>query len=186
MELNDRYTIAFKGLKTGGYDFEFAIDGELFRVFESPEISDGSGRACIHLDRAESLLTLDIRIEGQVVVPCDRCLEACALPIDFQGRLLVRFADEPGEYDGELLWLHPSDEELDLTQYLYESIVLSLPYQRVHPEGACDPEMLKHFRIVSSAEFEAIEERAAHTVEQLGEEQQALLARLKEQLEGRN
>lgn len=184
MELNERYTIAFKGLKPGGYDFEFGIDGELFRFFESPEIKDGTCEAKVHLERAESLLTLDVAIAGQVVVPCDRCLEDCPLSVDFEGRLLVRFSDEPGEYDGDVLWLHPADDRLDLTQYLYESVVLSLPYQRVHPEGGCDPGMLSRFRIVSGAEFDAIEERAAHTTEQLGEEQQAILARIREQLGG--
>ena len=43
----------------------------------------------------------------------------------------------------------PGEDEVDLAQYIYESIVLSLPYQRVHPEGECDPEMLGRFRIVS-------------------------------------
>ena len=183
MELAQRYKIAFKGLKTGGYDYEFPIDGELFRFFESPEIKDGNALAKVHMERAESQLTLDVEIAGEVVVPCDRCLEDCRLPVGFEGRLVVRFCDEPAEYDGDVLWLHPSDDEVDLTQYLYESVVLSLPYRRVHPEGECDAEMLKRFRIVSSEEFAAIEEQAAHTSEQLGEEQQALLARLKEQLQ---
>lgn len=106
------------------------------------------------------MLTADVRITGHVVVPCDRCLEDCRIPIDFEGRLLVKFSDEPREYDGEVLWLLPGEDEVDLSQYIYESIVLSLPYQRVHPEGECDPEMLKRFRIVSDEEFSAIENRA--------------------------
>ena len=186
MESASRYTIAFKGLKPGSYTYGFELDGELFRAFESPEITDGRLKACVQMERAERQLTLDVAIEGEVVVPCDRCLEDCRLPVRYAGRLLVRFSDEPAEYDGDVLWLHPSDEELDLAQYLYESVVLSLPYRRVHPEGECDAEMLKRFRIVSSEEFAAIEERAARTTEQLGDEQQALLARFKEQLEEGN
>lgn len=183
MELTERYTVAFKGLKSGFYDFEFPIDGTLFRAFESPEIKDGACRAKVRMERAEKQLTLDVTIAGNVVVPCDRCLEDCRMPVDFEGRLSVRFSEEPGEYDGEVLWLSPVEDEVDLAQYLYESIVLSLPYQRVHPEGECDPEMLKRFRIVSSEEFAAIEAQAAHTTEQLGEEQQNVLARLKRRME---
>ena len=183
MELAEQYIIAFKGLKPGTYDYRFPIGGDLFRVFESPEIKDGNAVAQVRMERADRQLTLDVRIDGEVTVACDRCLEDCPLPVAFEGRLIVRFSDEPGEYDGEVLWLHPAEEEVDLAQYLYESIVLSLPYQRVHPEGACDPEMLKRFRIVSSAEFDAIEEQAAQTTERLGDRQQQTLARLKEQLE---
>ncbi|MEG2365470.1 MAG: YceD family protein, partial [Alistipes sp.] len=81
------------------------------------------------------------------------------VPIHFEGRLVVKFSDEIDEYDGEVMWISPSASEVDLAQYIYESIVLSLPYQRVHPEGMCDPEMLARFKIVSDAEFAAIEAR---------------------------
>ena len=183
MEPTPRCIIAFKGLKPGTYDYGFALDGALFRAFESPEIKDGSLQAAVRMERTESQLTLDVTVEGRVVVPCDRCLEDCTLPVAYEGRLLVRFADEPAEYDGDVLWLHPSEEEVDLAQYLYESVVLSLPYRRVHPEGACDAEMLKRFRIVSGEEFAAIEERAAGNTEPLGDEQRQVLEQLRRQIE---
>ncbi|MDE5815390.1 MAG: DUF177 domain-containing protein [Alistipes sp.] len=179
MELSERYAVAFKELKPGGYDYAFSIDGALFRNYENAEIKEASCSVQVHLERAATQLTFDVRITGEVVVPCDRCLEDCRVPVDFEGQLLVRFSDLPAdEYDGEVLWLPPAEKDVDLTQYLYESIVLSLPYQRVHPEGGCDPEMLKHFRIVSDEEFAAIEEQAEHPTERLGEEQQAALRKL--------
>ena len=51
-----------------------------------------------------------------------------------------------------------SETELNVAQYIYESICLSLPYQRVHPDdgeghSTCDPDMLSRFRIVSEEEF---------------------------------
>ncbi len=70
---------------------------------------------------------------------------------------MVKFSEAGGEYDGEVLWLYPGDTEVDMAQYVYESIVLSLPYRRVHPDGGCDPAMLERFRIVSPQEFAAIE-----------------------------
>lgn len=161
MEVANRYSIAFKGLKNGTYDFAFDIDRALFEAFESPEIKDGACRAEVRMERGESLLTLDVAIGGHVVVACDRCLEDCEVPIDYSGRLAVRISDEEHEYDGETLWLHPCDAELDLAQYLYESIVLSLPYQRVHPEGGCDPAMTERFRVVSEQEFSELEARIA-------------------------
>ncbi len=184
MGLNERYIIAFKGLAAGSYDYDFRVDGELFRAYENAEISDGAADVHVRMERAESMLTLDVQIRGEVVVPCDRCLEDCRLPIDYTGTLRVRFSDEPGEYDGEVLWLNPAEEAVDLTQYLYESMVLALPYRRVHPEGECDPEMLKRFRIVSEGEFAEIEARAEEPTETLDEEQLAQLASLKAQFEG--
>ena len=82
---------------------------------------------------------------------------------------------------GEVLWLSPSEEKLDLTQYIYESIVLSLPYQRVHPEGQCNPEMMARFRIVSGEEFDALEAESEQQAPPAGE--WAKLAELKERME---
>ena len=181
MEEVQRYSIPFKGLKNGHHEFRFEVDKSLFEEFESAEIKDGACDVEVDLDRQESQLVFRISISGHVVVACDRCLEDCRVPIDFEGQLLGRFSDEPREYDGEVIWLLPGEESVDLTQYIYESIVLSLPYQRVHPEGECNPEMLERFRIVSDREFAAIEEQASSHGPSEG--QWAKLAELRERME---
>lgn len=181
MEETQRYSIAYRGLKNGHHEFRFAVDGSLFEAFGNTEIKDGACEVQVGLDRSEAQLTLDVAISGYVVVACDRCLEDCRVPVDFEGQLLVRFSEEVREYDGEVLWLLPGEDLVDLTQYIYESIVLSLPYQRVHPEGECNPEMLERFRIVSDSEFAAIEERAATRGHADGE--WAKLAALRERME---
>lgn len=181
MEGAEGYSIAYRGLKNGTHEFRFEVGKPLFEAFESSEIKDGRCVVEVTLERAETMLTADVRITGHVVVACDRCLEDCRIPIDFEGQLLVKFSDEPREYDGEVLWLLPGEDEVDLSQYIYESIVLSLPYQRVHPEGECDSEMLKRFRIVSDEEFSAIENRAEEHPVPEGE--WAKLAALRERME---
>ncbi|MEG1611638.1 MAG: DUF177 domain-containing protein [Alistipes sp.] len=192
MDITKRYSIAYKGLKNGLHPFDFQVDGELFRFYESPEIKDGACNVHVELNRSESMLEVDVVIDGSVVVACDRCLDDCDVPVHFDGRLVVKFSDEVDEYDGEVMWISPSASEVDLTQYIYESIVLSLPYQRVHPEGMCDPEMLAHFKIVSDAEFAAIEaqlhaEAAAEPAEAQSDEWKKLEAlRVKLALEDLN
>lgn len=181
MEETKRYTIAYKGLGRGLHDFRFEVDGSLFKAYDSTEIKDGACDVTVVLERGESMLTLDVTVDGSVVVECDRCLEDCRVPVHYEGQLLVKFADEVHEYDGEVMWLLPMEDEVDLTQYIYESIVLALPYQRVHPEGECDPEMLERFRIVSDTEFGAIEAQAGAEGHDDGE--WAKLAALKERME---
>lgn len=182
MDETKSFVIAYKGLKPGLHTFRFDVDGGLFAAYENSEIKDGHCRVEVEMMRSEKLLELDIAIAGGVVVACDRCLEDCEVPVDYHGHLAVKFSDEAGDYDGEVLWLSPSEEELDLTQYIYESIVLSLPYQRVHPEGECNPEMLERFRIVSDREFASIEAAAEGAGERGGGEW-AKLAALRERME---
>ena len=182
MGVTKRYTIAYKGLKPGLHDFRFEVDGSLFEEFESPEIKDGACEVTVALERGEAMLTLDVTVDGSVVVECDRCLEECRIPVHYQGRLLVKFSDEVHEYDGEVMWMLPGEDRVELAQYIYESIVLSLPYQRVHPEGECNPEMLERFRIVSDREFASIE-AAAEGAGERGVGEWAKLAALRERME---
>ena len=133
--------------------------------------------------KGETQMEVDFTIEGDVTCECDRCLEPCSVPIDYEGSLVVRISDEEGEYDGEIMWVNPADNEVDFTQYIYESIVLSLPYQRVHPEGECNPDMLARFTIATEAEIEAIESQAQGDKGGIGEGYFNKLAALKAQLE---
>ena len=182
MEVAQPYSIAFKGLKNGHHEFRFEVGKSLFEAFESTEIKDGACEVAVNMERSDAMLLLDIRITGHVVVACDRCLEDCRIPIDFRSSLPVRFSEQEHEYDGEVLWLVPGEDEVDLARYIYESIVLSLPYQRVHPDGECDPDMLGRFRIVSDEEFATIEARAEGANAGLREGERAKLAALRERM----
>jgi uncharacterized metal-binding protein YceD (DUF177 family) len=97
---------------------------------------------------------------------------------------VVRISDEEGEYDGDVMWINPADNEVDFTQYIYESIVLSLPYQRVHPEGECNPDMMARFTIATEADLEALESEAQSDKSGICEGDFNKLAALKAQLEG--
>jgi uncharacterized metal-binding protein YceD (DUF177 family) len=167
--MNERYTIAYKGLGTEPQRFDFEVGGDFFKRNEGSGIKGGSATVEVELERKPSMLYLRVRITGEVIVACDRCLEDCALPIDFHDTLIVKFSEEEVPTDGEVMWINPADSLLDLEQYIYESIVLALPFRRVHPEDVhetplCNPAMLAKFRIVSEEEFEEL--TAEKSVEQ--------------------
>lgn len=135
------------------------MNDDFFAAFEGAEISRGDVNVELDLLKQASMLTLDFQMNGEVEVVCDRCLGEFRMPVEYEGTLQVKFTEDPPESDGDIVWLHPVESEINLAQYIYESIVLSLPYQRIHPvdengNPTCDPEMLKHFRIVSGEEFD--------------------------------
>ncbi len=187
MAVLDKYTLNFKGLSIGTHRFEYTVDDAFFAEFESGEIRRGDVGVTVDVERQANLLTLDFRMAGDVEVVCDRCLGEFRMPVEYTGTLLVRFAEDPPESDGEIVWLHPQEQEIDLSQYIYESIVLSLPYQRIHPLDAegnptCDPEMLRRFRIVTGEEFDGMfpEQDVDHQAQTAWESQ---LAAVKAQME---
>ncbi len=183
MEVNKQYSVAYKGLKNSSFDFVFEVDDALFVAYESKEILGGNCHVEATMLKGESQLEFDFTITGEVTCECDRCLEPCQVPIDYEGHLIVRISDEEGEYDGDVMWLNPAENEVDLTQYIYESIVLSLPYQRVHPEGECNPDMLARFTIATQAEVDALEAEAESDNSGINEGDFNKLAALKAQME---
>ena len=184
MEQIGLYKIAYKGLKVGSYDFDFKVDSALFEAYETEEIKGGDCVVRVQLNRSEAMLELNVSIEGEVICECDRCLEDCPIAIDYEGDLVVKFSDETDYYDGEVMWISPAEDYLDLTQYIYESIVLSLPYSRVHADGECNPDMLASFTEITEEELAALEAKAEESdVTGLDEANKSILEALKHQME---
>lgn len=186
MDILRRYTVPYKGLKIGSHHFDFDVDDALVQAFEGSEIKHCRAVVGVELLKAASMLTLDVSIRGEVTVECDRCLDDCVLPVVFDDRLLVKFSEQEIESDGSVMWIDRSDAEVQLGQYIYESIVLSLPYSRVHPEGECNPDMLARFRTVSSGELDEMEQRAGRDemLDEANRKQWDKLAALKTEMEG--
>lgn len=158
-----KYAIPYKGLSVGRHSVKFELNGDFFKDFEQSEILAGELTADIEIERGSNVMSLQVDIVGRVEVECDRCLEACSLPVEFYGELIVRVSETVDEYDGEVMWISPMEGEVDLAQYLYESVVLGLPYQRVHAEdengvSMCNPQMVEKFKTVTAKEFDQIVE----------------------------
>ena len=191
MAILDKYILKFKGLSPGAHHFEYTVDDDFFAAFEGSEVSKGRVEVGVDVLKQSSMLTLDFRMTGEVEVPCDRCLGEFMLPVDYIGTLLVKFSEEPQESDGDVMWVNPYEGQIELAQYIYESILLSLPFQRVHPVDAngnptCDPEMLKRFRIVEGDEFDRMFPEEDVDIDEKNETQsswESQLAALKETME---
>ena len=148
MKSNRQFVIPFKGLKLGKHDFIFDIDDKFFDSFEDSEINEGKVHIEIQLIKNSSMLELIFSLNGTVTVMCDRCLDDFDLSISYNTNLYVKFGDTTEEQTDEILVLSHNEFELNVSQYIYEFILLSIPYRRIHPdnnqgETMCNQEMLK-------------------------------------------
>ncbi|MDR2448746.1 MAG: DUF177 domain-containing protein [Prevotellaceae bacterium] len=145
MKSVNNYKLTFKGLNPGKHAFTFDIDDLFFALFEGSEIEHGKLFSEIVLEKQSALLQLDVKITGNVKVECDRCLDELDAPVNYEGRLLVKFGKVTTEMeaDDEIMILDPAEDEIDLSQFLFDSINVNLPIQRIHPEGLCNKEMIK-------------------------------------------
>ncbi|MBV2196857.1 MAG: DUF177 domain-containing protein, partial [Flavobacterium sp.] len=113
--------------------FDYQIDNTFFKNFDYNEFNDVSVKVDIVLEKKSTMLELDFKHKGTVNVPCDVSCEEFDLPIKGKLKLLVKFGDAFNDENEELLVLPHGEFQVNVAQYIYESIILSVPLRRIHP-----------------------------------------------------
>ena len=147
--MKDDFIVPLNGLAQGRTTFRTRIGKKFFEHFENSEILDAELDAEVEVEKAGRFIGVDCRVEGNVTVICDRCLSDLIIPVRTDFKQSVKFGEGEsvsGEMEGdrEIVWLPAKEENLDLSQAIYDYICLSLPVQRVHEEGECDPEAMRY------------------------------------------
>ena len=127
------YLIPFAGLKIGKHQFDYQLDNTFFKGFDYDEFNDASIKVVVVLEKKSTMLELNMKHKGTVNVPCDVSGEEFDLPIKGKLKLLIKFGDEFNDENEELLILPHGEFEVNVAQYIYESIVVSMPFRRIHP-----------------------------------------------------
>lgn len=135
MEMNrtKEFLIPFVGLKLGKHHFEYQINNAFFENFDYDEFQNSDIKVAVVLDKKSNMLELEFKHKGTVNVPCDLTGEDFDLPIKGKMKLIVRFGEAFNNDNEELLILPFGEFEIDIIQYIYEMIALSVPLKRVHP-----------------------------------------------------
>ncbi|TXK72607.1 DUF177 domain-containing protein [Mesonia sp. HuA40] len=139
------YIIPFVGLKVGKHHFDYQIDNHFFEFFEYDDFNTVKVSVDLLLEKKANMLELHFSIEGTVNLNCDVSNEAYDQPVEHQLHLVVKFGEEYNDENEELLILPHGAYEIEVHQYIYEAIVLALPYKRLHPgieDGTLDSEIL--------------------------------------------
>jgi len=146
MEELKKFNISFAGLKLGKHKFEYQIDTTFFKYFQYDEFQNSDLKAIVYLEKKDTMLNIEFVLEGKVTVACDVTNEPFDMDLKGKLPLIVKFGDEFNNDNEELLILPHGSYELNVTQYLYEMIVLSVPTKKVHPgviDGSLESEVLK-------------------------------------------
>jgi uncharacterized metal-binding protein YceD (DUF177 family) len=141
-----KYTIPYKGLKDGSHEFEFTVDGKFFEHFQFENDFQGQVSVKATLLKKTLVMTLNIEIEGDINVTCDRCLDRFPYHAEGESTLFIKFGETYEELDNDIIVIPESDYEIKIAQYIYELILLSFPINFVHPDdedgfSTCNEEM---------------------------------------------
>ncbi len=166
MEQLEKYIINIKGKKNGNYQFSYEINNAFFACFEQTEISDAKLKLKVSLIKKSDMLIFDFDFQGQVQVQCDRCLDYFDVPLSFSETLYVEFAEQSSDITDvdEVMYLAHTAEEINLSQHIFEYVILHLPVRRVHPTDengneTCNQEMLERLEEHSQQDNDSIDPR---------------------------
>lgn len=146
------FTIPFVGLKPGIHEFEFEIDTAFFEHFEYEDFNSADVKIKLLLEKKSTIMELNFKASGVVNVNCDLTNEPFDQPIKAELKLVVKFGDAFNDDNEELLILPHSEYQLNVAQFIYELIVLSVPLKKVHPgvkDGTLQSEVLKKLEELS-------------------------------------
>ena len=157
-QLNE-YLIPFIGLKLGKHQFEYQVDNTFFANFDYNEFESSNIKINVVLEKKSTLMELNFKHKGTINVSCDLTNEMFDLPIKGKINLIVNFGEEFNNDNEELLIVPHGEHQIDISQYIYEMVVLSVPLKRVHPgikDGSLKTPVLDKLKELSGNEKKEI------------------------------
>jgi uncharacterized metal-binding protein YceD (DUF177 family) len=140
------FLIPFIGLKLGKHNFEYQINNKFFENFDFDEYESSAIKVDLVFDKKSTFMELSFKHKGFVNVACDTTGEMFDLSIKGKIKVVVQFGEEFNNDNDELLIIPHGEHQLDISQYIYEMIVLSVPIKRMHPgikDGTLQSETLE-------------------------------------------
>jgi uncharacterized metal-binding protein YceD (DUF177 family) len=151
------FNIQFIGLKLGEHHFEYDIDKKFFDKFEFDEFNDASLKTNLVFNKKTTLLELHFEISGTINVNCDISNEPYNQEISNNFDLVVNFGDEFNNENEDILILPHGEFQINVAQYIYELIVLSVPTRLLHPgiiDGTLNSDILEKLKELSPKDLD--------------------------------
>jgi uncharacterized metal-binding protein YceD (DUF177 family) len=149
MHFLSQYIINFSSLKEGMHDFDFTVENKLFNHFGYEDFNSCKLEIKVKLFKKTNLLELKFLSKGIININCFVSNEPFDYPQTSVMDLVVKFGSEQNSDNEELLILPKGTYQIDVSQQLYEMIVLSLPIKIIHPgieDGSLESETVNRLK----------------------------------------
>ncbi len=127
------FLIQFVGLKEGLHHFDYHISDKFFEFFQFDDFENIEIDVKLDFQKKSTMFILNFKSEGKVNVLCDVSGEPFDLDVVGDLKLIVKFGEEFNDDDEEILIIPHNEFQIDVAQYIFEMIVLSIPQKRIHP-----------------------------------------------------
>jgi uncharacterized metal-binding protein YceD (DUF177 family) len=137
------FKLPIKGVSLGTHLFKYHLNSDFFNEIESTEVRHCSVDVNFSANyESDGTFELDFDFKGELVIPCDRCLDDLTLPVETTYHLTVKQGEAYDDSRDEVLIVPADDRELDLAPIIRDTVLLTIPLKHVHNDGECNEEML--------------------------------------------
>lgn len=147
------YEIAFVGLKPGIHQFNYELDDKFFAEKGAKDFTNANANVKLLLDKHQGFMLLTFEIGGKADVSCDRCGNPLKIDLWDEFKMAVKLVDNPEEMneqeeDPDVYYISRTESHLDVSDWIYEFVLLSIPMQNMCDEKEmggpqCNLEVLK-------------------------------------------
>lgn len=130
------FEIAFVGLKPGIHEYAYEIGDQFFDAFQQQDFRNCKAHVRLTLDKKTGFMLLKFEIGGTLEVNCDRCNSNLPLELWDEFNITVKMVEEPElmnkqEDDPDIYYISHGESHLDVENWIYEFINLSIPMHKV-------------------------------------------------------
>ncbi len=145
------FTVNIIGLSNKAHSIDFTLTDGFFEKYGKEVISKGLFDVHVTLDKKETFIDVEFEISGSTQLICDRSLEPFDYPIKEKRAMVFKYGEEAQEISDEIMIITRDQDSLDLGQFMYEFIALSIPIKKIHPSlRAEDTDDESEYKIVYS------------------------------------
>ena len=140
------YNIRISGIKDGNHEYFFNINEKFFESFVESELINCVVKVNCNLFKDGNKLKLSLHIEGNILnFNCDLCAGSINLSIVNSIDVLLQETESEMEDTDEIIYIQSNQSHIDISQLIYETIILSIPSKIEHSgveNDICDKEMM--------------------------------------------
>jgi uncharacterized metal-binding protein YceD (DUF177 family) len=129
------YEIAFVGLKPGVHEYDYVITDKFFEPFQQQDFKNCQAQVKLSFDKKTGFMLLRFEIGGSLEVTCDRCNNPLPFELWDEFNVTVKMVEEPElmndqEDDPDVYYISRGESHIDVSNWIYEFINLSIPMQK--------------------------------------------------------
>jgi uncharacterized metal-binding protein YceD (DUF177 family) len=140
MNYRRTFDIAFVGLKPGIHEYEYNVADKFFIEYGEQDFKNCTAQIKLNLDKQNGFMLLRFEVGGKLELSCDRCGNHLPLDLWDEFKIMVKMVDDADvmnnqEEDPDVYYISRGESHINVSDWIYEFINLSIPMQRM-----CDEE----------------------------------------------